>query len=126
MPIMTTAIYAAFNATFSIILAVMVSAKRAKTNVFLGTGSPELFLAMRRHGNNAEYVALGLVVLLICELSGGRAWALQAIGLAFTLGRVLHAIGVGPNASLPRGFGALLSWIAIAGGSIYGAILVIK
>ena len=51
MPIMTTAIYAAFNATFSIILAVMVSAKRAKTNVFLGTGSPELFLAMRRHGH---------------------------------------------------------------------------
>lgn len=78
---------------------------------------------MRRHGNHAEYVALALVLLAVCELGGGSATALHALGGAFTLGRVAHAIGVGIKPSAPRAVGALLTWVALAGAGVYGAVL---
>ena len=124
MAVPITALYGAFHAVFNVALAANVSRLRGKTNVFLGTGdSPELLVAARRHGNHAEYVALALVLLLVAELSGGGATILHGIGIAFTLGRVAHAIGVGIKPSGPRAIGALLTWVSIAAAGIYGAVL---
>lgn len=124
MALPVTALYGAFHALFNVTLAANVSRLRGKTNVFLGAGdSEELLTAVRRHGNHAEYVALALVLLAVCELGGGGATALHALGGAFTLGRVAHAIGVGIKPSAPRAVGALLTWVALAGAGVYGAVL---
>lgn len=124
MSVPIVALYGAANALISIALAANVSRLRGKSNFYLGTGdSPELLLATRRHGNNAEYLPLALVLLLIVELSGGAALGLHLLGGALTLGRVLHAIGVGPTPTAPRALGAVLTWVSIAGAGLYGAVL---
>lgn len=123
MAVQIVALYGALHAVFNVALAANVSRLRGKANVFLGTGdSPELLVAVRRHGNHSEYVGLALVVLLIAELAGGSDRMLHGVGAAFTLGRVLHAIGVGIKPSAPRALGALFTWAAIAVGGVYALI----
>lgn len=124
MAVPITALYGAIHAVFNVALAANVSRLRGKADVFLGTGDSEpLLVAVRRHGNHAEYVALALVLLLVAELGGGSAGVLHGVGVAFTVGRVAHAIGVGIRPSAPRALGALLTWAALATAGIYGAIL---
>jgi len=124
MTIAITALYSTINALFNVALAANVSRKRAATKIFLGTGdNADLLLAARRHGNNAEYIALALFLMLLVEVGGGAHWALHAIGATFTLGRVFHVVGVGPEVSPLRGIGALITWVAIAGAAIYSAAL---
>ena len=119
-----TALYGATNAVLNVALAANVTRLRAKTNVFLGTGdSAELLVAARRHGNNAEYVALLLVLMLVAELGGGSATVLHGIGVTFTVSRLSHAIGVGNTPSGPRALGALLTWIAILTAGVYALVL---
>lgn len=124
MAVPITALYGAIHAVFGVALAANVSRLRGKTNVFIGPGdSDELHVAIRRHGNHAEYAAMALVLLVIAELGGGRVNVLHGVGVAFTLGRVAHAIGVGIKPSAPRAIGALLTWVSIAVAGIYGAVL---
>ncbi len=124
MPIPVTALYLAFNAVLNVALAANVTRVRAKTSVFLGTGeSPEVLLAVRRHGNNAEYVPLALVALLCAELAGGGAALLHGVGAALSLGRVLHVVGVGPTPKPPRAIGAVLTWAAIVVAAVAAAVL---
>ena len=63
----------------------------------LGVGAPlppELVRPVRAHGNAAEWVPLGLLLLLALELSGGPGpLALHLLGGTLLLGRVLHVIG---------------------------------
>ena len=124
IPVPVTALFAGVNALFSLALAVSVTVERGKAKVFLGTGeSPALLRATRRHGNNAEYLALALVMLLIVEVSGGSSMVLHGIGGTLTAGRLLHAIGIGEKPVPTRALGAVLTWLAIAGASVYAIIL---
>lgn len=123
MAVPITALFGAFHAVFNVALAANVTRVRAQSQIFLGTGDNDaLLLATRRHGNNAEYVPLALVMLLVAELSGGSATALYALGGALTLGRIAHAIGVGSKPSPLRAIGAVLTWLTIAGAGIYALI----
>lgn len=123
MAIPVTALFGAIHGVLNVALAIGVTRARAQSNIFLGTGdSDALLLASRRHGNNAEYVPLALLLLLVAELAGGGATALYALGGALTLGRILHAIGVGSKPSPLRAIGAVLTWLAIAGAGIFGLI----
>lgn len=124
MALPITALYGALHAVFNVALAANVSRLRGKADVFIGAGTSEvLHVAIRRHGNHAEYVALALVLMVIAELGGGSATMLHGVGIAFTLGRIAHAIGVGVRPSAPRAIGALLTWVALAVAGIYGFIL---
>lgn len=124
MHVPMTAMFAAFLIPFNVVLAANVSRVRAKTDVFLGTGdSADLLLASRRHGNNMEYVPLGLIAMLMAELNGGAATPMYVLGGLLTVGRILHAIGVGSRPSPLRGGGAALTWLALVGGAIYAAYL---
>ncbi len=123
MAIPVTALFGAIHGVLNVALAIGVTRARARSNIFLGTGdSDALLLASRRHGNNAEYVPLALLLMLVAELAGGGATALYALGGALTLGRILHAIGVGSKPSPLRAIGAVLTWLTIAGAGIYGLI----
>jgi uncharacterized membrane protein YecN with MAPEG domain len=52
-----------------------------------------LFIAVRAHGNAAEYVPTLIVLLLVCDaLTGG--WWLAALSVAAVAVRYLHAFGM--------------------------------
>ena len=119
MAVPITALYGAIHAVLSVALAADVTRTRAKHAVFLGAENPEVLLASRRHGNNAEYVPLALVLLLTAELSGGASTVLHGIGAALTLGRVLHPIGIAAVPKPPRAIGAVLTWLSIVTAGVY-------
>jgi uncharacterized membrane protein YecN with MAPEG domain len=101
-----------------------VTAARIKTRITLGDGSdkPEgapLYTAVRAHGNFAEYVPLGLVLLGAVELAGGSHWLCEIFAGMLVVGRVLHATGLRNSKPNPFRFvGALLTWLMILGASI--------
>jgi len=121
MPPVITALYGALNALFNIFLASRVSAARGTHKVGLGDGDhPDMLVAIRAHGNNAEFVPLALIVMLLAELCGGNPAVLHVYGGGLLLARVAHWIGLpmkSPNAF--RFFGVGVTWLAIVGGAVY-------
>ena len=123
-PIPTIALYGAVNALINVLLAVNVSRSRGKAQVFLGTGDSDALLrASRAHGNNAEYVPLALLLLLIAELSGGGSTPLHALGGTLTVARILQAHGMLAGVIPTRVIGTVLTWLLIAGIAVYILIL---
>jgi uncharacterized protein len=111
-----TALYAGLLGILYLVLGGLVVANRRRARVGLGTGSDTaLERAVRVHGNFAEYTPLFLVLLLLAELGGGAPVLLHALGAAYFLARVWHAMGLsGASGTSPGRFGGtLISWIAI-------------
>jgi uncharacterized membrane protein YecN with MAPEG domain len=128
-PLSIAAFYAGVNILILLILSFLVVVQRRKTKVVLGDGGePALRRAIRAHGNAVEYVAPGLAGLILLALMNTTPlWLLHAAGGGLTLGRLLHGFGLSnaDGASVGRGFGTLLTWIAfvvMAGGLIWGAV----
>jgi uncharacterized membrane protein YecN with MAPEG domain len=81
----------------------------------MGTGDSEaLHLAIRVHANNAEFVPLAIVMLLLAELCGGSSlWLHVAGGVLFTA-RLAHAFGLPrPAPNVFRFFGTAATWAVI-------------
>jgi uncharacterized protein len=117
MPVPITALYAGILGLLLTALAINVTVHRAKLKVTIGDGgNPQMQRMIRLHGNAAEYVPLGLVLMGLYELDGGLHPALHAAGIALIVGRVLHIWGmwstVEPN--FGRAAGPTLTWLAIA------------
>ncbi len=121
MPPLVTALYGALNAIFNIFLANEVSRLRKRHKVGLGEGEvPELLVAIRAHGNNAEFVPLAIVMLLLAELCGGSPMLLHIMGGSLLFARVAHWFGLprkSPN--LYRFTGVALTWLVILGTAGY-------
>ena len=121
MPPVITALYGALNALFNIFLANEVSRMRKKHGVSIGQGEqPEMLVAIRVHSNNAEFVPLAIVLLLVAELCGGSKMLLHIAGGGLLIARVAHWIGMprkAPNVFRFSGVG--LTWLAIAGTAGY-------
>jgi uncharacterized membrane protein YecN with MAPEG domain len=110
MPPVITALYAGLNAIVNILLAYRVTRLRDthRVSIGAGAGATPLQIGIRAHGNNAEYVPLALVLLLICELCGGDRALLHVLGGGLLLARVLHPIG------LPRKSPNVYRWVGVA------------
>ncbi len=122
MAVPVIALYGPLNAFFNIFLANRVSTSRRSNKVSVGHGeNDDLLVTSRAHGNNAEFVPLALVMLLIAELMGGKSMWLHVMGGTLLVARVLHAIGIhqpkAPNA--PRFIGTALTWTLIVGSGAY-------
>ena len=92
MDIVLTPVYAAAITALFIGLSVRVIVYRRGNRVSLGdAGSPELLARIRAQGNCAEYAPLGLLLLLIADLSGTPPVALHISGLLLVVGRLAHA-----------------------------------
>lgn len=119
------ALYGSLNAILNIALASRVSAVRGKVKVALGSSdSKDLEIAVRAHGNNAEFVPLALVMLLIAELMGGASAGLHIIGGSLFVSRVLHAYGLPkPAPNFGRFVGTAGTWLAIVGTSIWVLVM---
>jgi hypothetical protein len=110
-----------YTSTFSAVLALMlvslsgiVIARRIQTQTANGDGDDErLRQCIRAHGNFAEYVPLGLVLMLVIELQGGPPYLLLAVGLLLVLGRTAHAIGLIRQIMPARQLGMLMTFSAL-------------
>jgi len=117
MPISITAFYAAILGLLLTALAINVTVHRARLQIQVGDGgNPQMLRMIRLHGNAAEYVPLGIILMGLYELDGGAHSALHAVGVALIAGRVLHAWGMWNTVELTFGriVGPTLTWLAIA------------
>jgi uncharacterized membrane protein YecN with MAPEG domain len=75
-------------------------AQRGASGVQLPTDPADrMFIAIRAHGNAAEYVPVLVVLLLLCDaLTGG--WWVPALAVAALSARFVHAVGMLTSASL--------------------------
>ena len=91
-----TLLYGGLAGLLVTLLGVNVSRLRGLHRVGVGMPvPPEMARPWRAHGNAVEWVPLGLVLLLLLELTGrvGRV-PLHVLGGTFLLARVLHAGGL--------------------------------
>ena len=92
---MITGMYAALAALMIVALARKVISLRRQHKVALGDGGQQdLLAAIRAHANAVEYLPIGLLLLLLLELSQGPAWLIHLLGSLFIIGRLIHANGV--------------------------------
>lgn len=90
-----TTLYASVFTFFFIRLAFNVIKLRRSNRVALGTGGfDDLEAAIRTHGNFAEYVPLGLILLGLLERNGGHPALVAALGAMLLVGRLYHAQGL--------------------------------
>ena len=95
LAIPVTLLYGGLCTLLVTLLGLNVSRLRG-TTVGVGATLPaELVRPVRAHGNATEWVPLGLLLLLVLELSGAAGtFALHLLGGSLFLGRVLHAAGL--------------------------------
>jgi uncharacterized membrane protein YecN with MAPEG domain len=120
-----TALYGALNALFNIYLANNVSTARKVHKVSLGDSDhPKMLVAIRAHGNNAEFVPLAIIVMLLLEMCGADRVVLHIYGGLLLAARVAHWIGLprkSPNVF--RFTGVAATWVLIVAGAIYLLVL---
>ncbi len=115
--------YAALNALIMLILGMLVTRARVKTQTDIGdAGKPEMAGPLRAHANNTEYVPMALLLMWALTLPtfGAPIWVIHGIGAPLTIGRILHAIGLSRSTgpSVLRFIGMVLTWIAYVVGIV--------
>jgi len=108
-----TALYAGLNALIMLALAIYVVRERMRAKVGIGDGGdPGLARSIRAHGNNIEYVPIVLLLVLLLELGGSSPWLVHALGLALTIGRAAHGVGLNQSEgpSVGRAVGVTATW----------------
>jgi uncharacterized protein len=115
--------YAALNALIMLILGMLVTRARVKTQTDIGdAGKPEMAGPLRAHANNTEYVPMALLLMWALTLPtfGASIWVIHGIGTPLTIGRILHAIGLSRSTgpSILRFIGMVFTWIAYVVGIV--------
>lgn len=127
MPLPATALYAALLAALFLVLSLRVVGARRRYHVTLGTPHRLVERAVRAHGNFAEYVPLGLLLLGLLEGMGLPAWGVHALGTAFLAGRVLHAFGISREPEVLRwrvlGMGLTFAVLGVSAAALLGLVL---
>jgi len=126
MPFRVTALYAGLNGLILLVLAIRVARQRGISQVGLGTGGDAaLERASRIHGNAVENIPIVLILLGLAEACGSSPVLLHGIGIALTLGRLLHAWGLtqSPGRSFGRAAGIGLTWLVLAVGAIRALLI---
>ncbi len=92
-----------------------------------GAGTPGgegLHVAVRAHGNFAEYVPLALILLGGIEAAGAPRWLVLLLAAMLIIGRLAHPFGLSRPAPNPlRAGGAMLTWIMIGIASITALVI---
>ena len=122
MSLTVTPLYAAILAVIYIAMSFYVIVTRARTDVLVGDGGNiDMLVAMRRHGNMAEYMPFAVLMMALGELMGlGAAW-LHVAGVALVAGRLVHPFGVTRENSplAPRVAGVLATFASMLIPGVY-------
>ena len=93
--LLVTSIIAAVLTAIFIRLSFAVIGLRKKNKVGLGSGGHEDHeRAIRAHGNFAEYVPFGIILIACLELNGAPWWLVALPGITLIIGRLIHAKGI--------------------------------
>lgn len=107
-------VYLAANILILIWLAFRVVTHRARGKISMGDGgSSDLATAIRVHGNATEYIPAMMVGLIALAFLQAPNWAIHALGATFTLGRLMHPVGMSGGPIQLRQFGILLTWLCM-------------
>jgi len=94
MSLTISSLYAALLVLLYLGLTARVVRYRRANLISLGDNDDKnLLKRMRAHANCAEYAPIGLVMLVMVELSGAPAIAVHLAGGMLLLGRLAHAYG---------------------------------
>lgn len=86
-----TSLFAALLAFWFVFLSVRVIKLRRENMAAVGDGGLHaLQMAIRTHGNFAEYTPFVLVVMALCELAHVPSLLLAGLGVSYFLGRISH------------------------------------
>lgn len=122
-------IYAGLNILLLMVLGLNVSLTRRATQTSIGdAGDAKITCAVRAHGNHAEWMPAFLAGLTLAALTGTPGYAIHALGVAFTLARVLHAWGMLSTSGVSFGRFAgslltLLTYLVLGAGLIVHALV---
>jgi uncharacterized membrane protein YecN with MAPEG domain len=119
MPIVS--IYASLLALLFVGLSVRTLRMRRRLRIAIGdAGDQTLLRAMRVHSNFAEYVPLGLILLMLMEAGGAHRWLVHTLGACLLVGRVSHAYGVSQATEdyRFRVFGMAMTFVTLVSASI--------
>jgi uncharacterized protein len=118
-------------------LSIAVGVERGRSNMSLGLPAASfaigdehqasaLLIAVRRHGQFAEYVPISILLVLLLELNHADRIALIGLAAALILSRICMTLGLGRSSPNPlRTAGNLLQWSMIAISSALGLALAI-
>lgn len=122
-----TPIYAGLITLLFVGLSFDVIRHRQRARVSIGNGKDEgLAMAIRTHGNCAEYAPMALLLMAMTELQGAAGWVLHLLGIALLAGRLLHAYGLSRTGqtALPRQAGMILTFTVLVIAALSNLILV--
>jgi uncharacterized membrane protein YecN with MAPEG domain len=109
-----TSQFVAVFAIALIALSVPITLRRLKVGEMIGDAVDEtLRQRIRAQGNFIEYVPLGLIGMALVEAQTAPAWLMLSIGGALSGGRFLHAVGMYRASGPLRGFGIMLTYLAL-------------
>jgi uncharacterized protein len=127
MPLPATSLYAALLAALFLVLSLRVVRERYRYQVALGAPHRLVERAVRAHGNCAEYVPFGLVLLGLLEGMGLPPWSVHVLGTALLTGRVLHAWGISREPEVLRwrsaGMALTFTVFGVAAAALLGLVL---
>lgn len=93
-----TVLFAGILAFVYVALTARVIAGRVRHRLALGDGGhKDLQQAIRAHGNFAEYVPFGLLLMAFVEMAYYASWVVWSLGGLLLAGRVIHAIALSTN-----------------------------
>lgn len=117
-----TGVFAAVLGVLMLVLSAYVVKFRLKFKKGMGvTDDADFQAAVRAHGNLVEYAPIVLIMLGIAELNGVGSGFIYWTGMAFVVGRLLHAWGMingHGEEHIGRGIGMVLTWLAMLAAAI--------
>lgn len=123
-----TMLFAGLLTLLYFVLSVNIIRLRWRDRVGIGTGdSQDLKVAVRIHGNFAEYVPLSLVLFVLMEWHGAASTLLYVLGGVLFVARICHALGltmsVGPSWARTVGVLGTFSVLLMQAGYLIGAFI---
>ncbi len=117
MTLSITLTIAAAAALINLWLMIRCGQARTTEKVSIGDGGSEMVIRrMRAHANFIESAPIVLVLIAALELTGGTSTWLWAVGIAYTVGRLLHPLGMDGGAlAKGRMIGTLLTMLTLLG-----------
>jgi uncharacterized membrane protein YecN with MAPEG domain len=116
MTLVHSPLYAALLGFILLALSARVIVYRRSHKISLGdTGDKALLKRMRAQSNFVEYAPMGLILLVLVELTGAPAIAVHVLGLMLVAGRAMHGYGFSstPQVMQMRVGGMILTLISI-------------
>lgn len=130
IPVITLLITSLLIIIHLVLTAIVIREPRRSKVHIDSDGTSVLERAIRAQANFTEVTPIFLISLLILELVDSYLWWVSILGVAFILGRILHATSLLSEAALTetyprRMLGMLLTLIPLTASAISGVVWVV-